>query len=90
MSLGSPGGQTARAEVGALYERVAQALDRSAQLAEAHAQRLRNDPVRSAETELIRAKRAREAARRGRALASHYGPADIEGRRIPDEAPQKR
>jgi hypothetical protein len=51
----------------ALYERVADSLERSAQLAEQHARRSRDKG--KAAVELERAKQARIAAQRGRALA---------------------
>lgn len=55
----------------ALYLRVAATLTRSAELAERHAQRERANGRRGlAGIELERARRAREAARRGRALAA--------------------
>jgi hypothetical protein len=60
-----------RSELAALYLRVAETLERSADLAEQHAQReQQNGRWDSASTELGRAGRARDAARRGRALAS--------------------
>jgi hypothetical protein len=55
----------------ALYLRAANALDRSAALAEDHAERLRdNGEGELAGLELERAQRAREGAERGRAFAS--------------------
>jgi hypothetical protein len=55
----------------ALYLRVADTLERSAELAEEHATRERKKGRRDSEgVKLDRARRAREAARRGRALAS--------------------
>jgi hypothetical protein len=54
-----------------LYLRVADTLERSADLAELHARRHeRNGRDSAVAIELERAKRAREAAHRGRALAS--------------------
>lgn len=55
----------------ALYLRLADTLERSAQLSEEHAGRERCNGRRDSErVELDRARRARENARRGRALAS--------------------
>jgi hypothetical protein len=55
-----------------LYLRVAATLEQSAQLAEQHAKRhLSNGRPDSAAVELERATRAREAARRGCALAAN-------------------
>ena len=55
----------------ALARRVAATMQRSAQLAEEHGGRERNNGRRESErVELDRAKRGREAARCGRALAS--------------------
>lgn len=77
---------TARELVGsksqaALYLRVADTLDRSAALAESHADRLRsNREEQLARRELQLAKRAREAAGRGRALASRLGGPDAAAR----------
>jgi len=60
-----------RLELAALYSRVADTLERSAQLADEHAERERNSGRgASAEVELERARRARAAACRGRELAS--------------------
>jgi hypothetical protein len=60
-----------RSRLAALYVRVAGTLERSALLAEEHAERERRNGRRdSAGVELERARRAREAARRGRELAS--------------------
>ncbi len=57
--------------LGALYLRVADTLERSAELAEEHAGRERNNGRRESEgVELDRARRAREGARRARALGS--------------------
>jgi len=54
-----------------LYLGVADTLEQSARLAEQHAERERsNDRPDSAAVELERARRAREAAQRGRALAA--------------------
>jgi len=54
-----------------LYLRVAETLERSAQLAEQHAERDRsNGWLDWAAVELERGRRAGEAARRGRALAA--------------------
>jgi hypothetical protein len=54
----------------ALYLRVADTFERSAQLAEEHAKRERNNGRPESErVELDHARRAREAARRGLALA---------------------
>jgi hypothetical protein len=54
-----------------LYARVAETLERSAQLAEQHAQHERSKRrLASAAIEVDRAERAREGARRGRALAA--------------------
>lgn len=59
-----------RAELAALYLRVASTLERSADLAEQHAQRHRDrGKQQAAAIELERCKRARSAAQRGRALA---------------------
>jgi hypothetical protein len=67
-SSGRPREQSERA---VLYVRVAETLEQSARLAEQHAERdRRNGRPDSAAAELERARRAREAARRGRALAS--------------------
>lgn len=53
----------------ALYSRVVAALERSAELAEQHAQRqLRNGRLRDAADELERARRSRQLATRARAL----------------------
>jgi hypothetical protein len=55
----------------ALYNRVADTLERSAELAEHHAARERGGGrAHSADIELERAERARAAAQRGRALAA--------------------
>jgi hypothetical protein len=54
----------------ALYLRVADTLDRSAELAEHHAERLRSKGQALAGLEFERARRARKAARRGRELAA--------------------
>jgi len=60
-----------RSESAARYLRVADAPERSAQLAEEHARRERSKGRRDSEgIELSRARRARAAARRGRELAS--------------------
>lgn len=60
-----------RLQLAELYLRVAETLERSAQLAEQHAQREQTSGrPDSAGVELERAMRAREASRRGRALAS--------------------
>lgn len=62
-----------RSELAALYERVARTLERSAKLAEHHAERhRRNGRPHMADVELERATRAREGARRGRALARDF------------------
>ncbi len=54
----------------ALYLRVAETLERSAELAEQHAERCRRKGEReSAATELACAKRAHTTAQRGRAMA---------------------
>ena len=58
-----------RSDVAALYGRVAATLELSAQLAEEHAERARTRG-RSDATEVATAKRAHEAARRARDLAS--------------------
>jgi hypothetical protein len=55
----------------ALYERLAATLDRSAQLAEEHAERERTKG-RSDAVEIADAERAREAGRRARDLASRF------------------
>jgi hypothetical protein len=56
-----------------LYVRAANALERSALLAEDHAERLRQSGLGElAELELERARRARELAEHGRALASRF------------------
>jgi hypothetical protein len=58
--------------VDALYLRAANAVERSAALAEEHAERLlRNGQEQLALLELERARRARNVATRGRELASH-------------------
>jgi hypothetical protein len=63
-----------RSDLGGLYLRVANTLDQSAQLAEHHAQRERNNGrLHSADLELECAERARAAAQRGRALAAQMG-----------------
>jgi hypothetical protein len=63
-----------------LYMRVAGTLERSAELAEQHAQRCRGQGQRqSAAIELERAKRARTAAARGRVLALRLLPGDAYG-----------
>jgi hypothetical protein len=60
-----------RSELAGLYARVAETLERSAQLAEQHAQHERSKRrLASAAIEVDRAERAREGARRGRALAA--------------------
>lgn len=60
-----------RSELAGLYLRVAETLERSAQLAERHAQHERsNGRLASAAIEMERAERAREGARRGRGRAS--------------------
>lgn len=60
-----------RSELTALYQRVADTLERSAKLAEQHADReQRNGRRRAADIELERAKRARAAAQRGRGHAT--------------------
>ena len=59
-----------RAGLAALYLRVANTLEQSAELAEQHAQRHRDKgKQQAAAIELERAKRARVAAQRGRAHA---------------------
>ena len=64
-------GPRARSELAALYLRAANTLDQSAQLAQQHAQRERNNGrLHSADLELERAGRARAGAERGRALAA--------------------
>lgn len=64
-------GPRARSELAGLYLRVAGTLERSAQLAEDHAQRERdNGRPHSADLELECAARARAAAQRGRELAA--------------------
>jgi len=61
----------------ALYLRVADTLERSAELAEDHAQRYREKgEQQTADLELERAKRARLAAQRGRALALRLQASD--------------
>ncbi len=72
----------------ALYLRVAKTLERSAELAEQHAERCRSNGQRqSAAIELERAQRARAAAQRGRAVASqlascrHQGPGETAAKR---------
>jgi hypothetical protein len=61
-------GSPARSELAALYLRAADTLDRSAELAEDHARRERDDRrPHSADLELECAARARAAAQRGRA-----------------------
>ncbi len=63
--------QRERAKLAELYVRVADALERSGQLAVEHADRNRSDgQMASTEVELERARQARQAAQRGRALAS--------------------
>jgi len=70
-SAGSPHGRRGRPELSALYRRAADTLDRSAELAECNAERVeRRGQEALATIERERAMRAREAARRGRALAS--------------------
>ena len=65
-----------------MYRRAAHALERSAQLAEWHAERDRSKGLQhSANRELDTAQRARKAARRGRALAAQSGVANIDARR---------
>jgi hypothetical protein len=60
-----------RSGVAALYVRVAKALEESARLGELHAAREQSkDRATAAEMELAHARRARDAAHRGRALAS--------------------
>ena len=60
-----------RAQLAALYLRVADTLERSALLAEQHASRLRGEGrKRSSDEELERAQRARKAAERGREHAA--------------------
>jgi hypothetical protein len=64
---GASNDRSGRSQLAALYIRVAETLERSAQLAEEHAEReRRNGRWDSAGIELERARRAREAARRGR------------------------
>jgi anti-sigma regulatory factor (Ser/Thr protein kinase) len=61
-----------REERAALYRRVAETLERSADLAAQHAEReRRQEPQQSVDMELDRAKRAREAASLCRDLCSH-------------------
>lgn len=73
LSTGSAGvGPLASESSDALYLRAARALERSAALAEEHAERLRRiGQGHLVGLELERAKRAREAAERAHALASH-------------------
>ncbi len=68
MRGGGLAGRTERSDLAALYLRVADTLERSAQLAEEHAEREHDE--RSVAAELAVAKRAREAAKRARELAS--------------------
>ena len=68
---GDPPIDPERSGLVALYLRVAEALETSAQLAEEHARRERDRGREfSADVELDNAQRAREAARRGRDRAS--------------------
>jgi hypothetical protein len=62
--------ESARSNMAALYRRVADTLERSAQLAEEHAERDRSEGRLDAR-EIASAKRAREAATRARDLASY-------------------
>jgi anti-sigma regulatory factor (Ser/Thr protein kinase) len=67
----SSNGRRTRARRAALYRRVADTLERSADLAEQHAERERiRGHQQSAQIELERATRAREAARHGRSLST--------------------
>src|SRR5262249_42409521 len=67
----STSGRGDRSELARLYLRVADTLERSAELAELHARRHQHDGRRQAVAiELERARQARRAAHRGRALAS--------------------
>jgi hypothetical protein len=71
INASSPHGRPGRSELAALYRRVADTLERSAELSERHADRKRGTGrAPSADIELERAKRARAAAQRGRALAA--------------------
>jgi hypothetical protein len=67
----SVSGAGGRSELAGLYLRVAETLERSARLAEQHAERerIKGRPDGGA-VELARAESAREAARRGRELAA--------------------
>ena len=69
-TAGSSSAAIRSTELEALYLRVADTLERSAQLADQHAQRSGAGQRKLAAIELERAKRARMAAARGRALAS--------------------
>lgn len=70
-SRSSSSGPRGRAQVAPLYRRVADALERSADLAGQHAERERRRGQHQwVRVELDRAKRAREVARRGRTLSS--------------------
>jgi hypothetical protein len=61
-------------QLAALFLQVADTLERSAQLAEEHAERRLSDRQwQSAATELERARQARTAAARGRAFAARLG-----------------
>ena len=76
-----------RAGLAALYLRVANTLERSAELAEQHAQRHRDKgKEQAAAIELERCNRARLAAQRGRALALRLQASDAHR---PDETGAK-
>jgi len=61
-----------RSQLASLYLRVAETLDESADLADQHAERCRGaGRAQLMEVELENARRARAAAQRGRAAASH-------------------
>jgi hypothetical protein len=65
------GSRVRRSELAGLCLRVAETLERSAELAERHAEHERRKGcLASAGVEVKRAERAREGARRGRALAA--------------------
>ena len=72
------GGLGTGLELAALWLRVVGAVGRSAPLAERHADRTRRNGLQSVTgIELGRAKRARQGARRGRALAARYAQARL-------------
>ena len=77
----SSGGVIGSTALAALYLRVADTLERSAELAEQHAQRCRRDGQRQpAAIEFERARRAGIAAERGRVLAERLRPRGARGR----------